>query len=111
MMERCGLIFEDAPLESGPRIQAFDVVEHEGLRWLVPEWIDRPELGKSQPIRLICLSLLQHQKSSSPDYCFLLTLPMPKAVFFQGRGGIQKGVLYRVIERPELFVDKPSLLQ
>ncbi len=40
-------------------------IEHEGKKWLVPQWIDIPSEKVSTPERIICLEGLPYQPGAS----------------------------------------------
>lgn len=85
-----------------------DTIEHEGMFWLVPEWIDTPRKGWSRPARIVCLSLLPHQALPlGGDIRFVLSNPIPKSVL---TGQIQPRltIQYVVIERPAIEFETHS---
>ncbi len=55
------------PLNDG--IYEIDTIEHEGMLWLVPEWLDTPRKGWSRPARIVCLSLLEHTPMPPESGC------------------------------------------
>jgi hypothetical protein len=81
-----------------------DTIEHEGQFWLVPEWLEAPELGMTRPARIIPLAKLRHQKMG-PNYPqrFLLNDPMPRDVF-EGRAPPQLAEQFGVITEPQGIV-------
>ena len=88
------------PLSDG--LYRMDTIEHEGQFWLVPEWIDTPRKGWSQPARIVCLSLIAHQPLPlGGEVRFVVTNPIPKSVL---TGQIQPRLTtqYVVIERPAI---------
>lgn len=83
-----------------------DTIEFEGKMWLVPEWLDNREEGFSHPTRIILLDNLPHQKSASPNEDFLLSDPLPKAVF-DGHVPPESEFDYVVLERPDIKLRDP----
>jgi len=83
-----------------------DTIEHEGRMWLVPDWISYPTKGTMQPIRIICLDLLQHQKTPwrTDGVDFVLNKAIPKAVLDGA-----KAVGYVVVENPSIEVPIPPV--
>ena len=77
-----------------------DTIEHEGQFWLVPEWLEAPELGMKRPARIIPLARLRHQEMGSAyPQRFLLNDPMPRDVF-EGRALPQLAKQFGVIDEP-----------
>lgn len=63
------------PRQNG-QIENVDVIEFAGTPWLVLLWHDWPDGETSSPIRLVCLSLLQHDKGAGlHDYIVRDHLP------------------------------------
>jgi hypothetical protein len=94
--------------EGSPDIFEMDTIEHEGKKWLVPEWLEAPTLGWKKPARIICLDKLAYQKAPEGFGArFVLNNPIPKAVL-NGEIPIQLISLYLVIERPEIYVLIPK---
>jgi hypothetical protein len=92
------------PMESG--IFAMDTIEHEGMLWLVPEWIDTPRKGWSRPARIVRLSLLPHSRGPAP-FDYVLQNPIPKDVL-NGQIPPQLAALYVVIEAPDIEFETHS---
>ena len=67
--------------EGDNKIFNCDTISHEGRMWLVGEWLESPNEGWTTPARLVCLDLLQHQKSDGSSTDFVLSHPIPKSVF------------------------------
>ena len=65
----------------GGTISSIDVIEHENMLWLVPSWLDNLEEGWTAPARIICLSLLPHQKAQFGEADFLVNGLLPISVF------------------------------
>jgi hypothetical protein len=86
------------PMESG--IFEMDTIEHEGMLWLVPEWIETQRKGWSRPARIICLSPLLHSGGPPPRH-YALQNPIPKGVWI-GQIPPQLATQYVVIEAPDL---------
>jgi hypothetical protein len=86
-----------------------DTIEHESRRWLVTAWIDSPTTGKSRPERLVCLDLLQHQKSDGVHYDYLVNYPIPKGVFDGQTQPPSKGI-FLVLEDPPIEFETHELL-
>lgn len=60
-----------------------DTIEHEGLLWLVPTWIDTATPGYSTPERIVCLSMLAHALLPPGDrYLASVQNPIPKSVLY-----------------------------
>ena len=97
------LVFFSGDPELQGQICAMDTIEFEGKMWLVPEWLDNREEGFSYPARIILLDTLPHEKSKSPLEDFLLTDPLPKAVF-DGQVPPESELDYVVVERPDIQV-------
>lgn len=79
-MEKAGkIMIVAAPV--GSTVQKIDAIEYAGHVWLVPVWVDATD-GKSKlPARLICLTLLAHQKSQGQVWDYLVQEPLPAALF------------------------------
>ena len=89
---------------TGSEIFQCDTIDHEGLLWLVPEWLHNQEEGWMQPARIIQMSGLQYQETlGSPIGDYILNGPIPKAVFDgeTAYAGVHK---YRVIEQPDIRI-------
>ncbi len=97
------LVYFSGDLEFQGQICAMDTIEFEGKMWLVPVWLDNREEGFSYPARIILLDTLPHEKSRSPLEDFLLTDPLPKAVF-DGQVPPESELDYVVVERPDIQV-------
>jgi hypothetical protein len=82
-----------------------DTIEFEGKYWLVPEWLENATTGKMQPLRIICLDLLPHQKTSLVD--FVLNDPIPKCVF-DGEIPVETTLNFQIVESPQIWVDIPK---
>lgn len=90
------------PSEDG--ILLYDTILYEGKLWLVPEWLDgEPKKGYSKPVRIICMSSLEHTGPFS-DADYTLKHPIPKAVF---EGHVPQGFenKYIVIENPAVILE------
>lgn len=89
-------------------ILRMDTIEHQGLFWLVPQWIDTPRKGWSKPVRLVCLSLLHHQAlKDDPDNHFFVNYPVPRAVLI-GPIPPELSTQYVVIDLPDLEFETHS---
>ena len=85
-----------------------DTIEHEGKKWLVPEWIDRKELGMTRPRRAICLDgFLKYISHSFQGGDYMLLEPLPRNVY-EGHAQLELGGLAAVIELPEWDFLLPS---
>lgn len=81
-----------------------DVVEHLGAFWLVPAWIESPELKQRRPTRIISLMTLQHQDVQNSQFPrFLVNVPISRDVF-EGRIRPEQATGYIVIEMPDIFL-------
>jgi hypothetical protein len=85
------------------------VVAYQGRKWLAAPWIDNLETGKSMPERIVCLDLLEHQKSTHPDYQYVLTRPVPKGVF-EGQIPSPSEGIFVVVENPQIEFETHELL-
>ena len=79
-----------------------DTIEYEGKMWLVPDWIDMPEEKCKRPTRIICLDALRHQNTPQGSADFLLTYPMPKSVWNDGKIPSKPEDVFVVIEEPNI---------
>jgi hypothetical protein len=89
-------------------IYQMDTIEWQGKNWLVPQWLEAPQLGYSIPARIICLDYLPHQKTAGGNFGdFVLNQPLPKAMF---EGPLPKTptALPAVIERPDIRFPIPK---
>lgn len=66
---------------TGNRIETVDTVEYAGWLWLVPLWADSPDGKLTMPMRLVCLSLLPHEKTDGSQHDYVLKTPIPKEIF------------------------------
>ncbi len=85
-----------------------DTVEHEGHFWLVPEWLEIPNLAALSeklimPARIIQIDPLAHQKTEIHGAQFVVTCPIPKSVL-TGQTQTAEGVDYIVEERPHIHI-------
>ena len=62
-------------------VQTVDTVEYAGFLWLVPLWTDSPDGKLTMPARLVCLSLLPHEKTSGHQHDYVLNTPLPIEIF------------------------------
>ena len=86
-------------VEGEPPIpRAYDTIEFEDKKWIVPNWLVQPALGVKMPERLIQLDCLPHYEM---DDRFLLEERLPKAVF-SGHDQSQIKKPYVVLFRPDL---------
>ena len=65
----------------GNKIQTVDTIEYAGTLWLVTHWVDNPDGSVTMPARLVCLSLLPHQKTNGSQHDYVLNKPLPKEIF------------------------------
>jgi hypothetical protein len=70
-------------LDNSGSIFKMDTIEHEGAKWLVPDWIVFQDEGVQKPRRIIRLDGLRHQKSQIADY--FLNDPLP-SILVEGHG-------------------------
>ena len=91
----------------GPTLCA--TVTYQGKEWLAAPWIDNSETGKSRPERIVCLDLLEHQKSADPRYQYVLTRPIPKSVFDGQIPPPAKGI-FVVVENPPIEFETTDVL-
>lgn len=96
-------------IEGEGNLYTCDTIQYEGKMWLVPQWIDTLGTGKSMPVRIIQLDVLPHQKSSFAGHDFVLTYPIPKAVFSEGRIPSGSKDKYIVIEKPHIYQGSDSI--
>jgi hypothetical protein len=94
-------------LEGDGYVYTLDTIEYKGKMWLVPEWIEPIAKQWTSPLRIICLDVLPHQKSSSPDHDFVLNNPIPKCIL-AGQVPLEKVKQYVVIERPDVRLIHPD---
>ncbi len=83
-----------------------DVIEFDGKRWLVPNWLDFPDQGFSIPERIVLLDLIQHQQGAGPNQ-LVVNGSIPKAVF-EGPVPSKEAGGYVVIQRPDIRVPLPG---
>jgi hypothetical protein len=90
----------------GSAVSLMDTIRFKGQLWLVPAWIKDRSEGWSTPVRLICLDRLAHQKAPEDIGDFVLTYPLPRAVF---DGIVPAGMesTYAIIERPQIRLSIP----
>jgi len=82
-----------------------DTIEHKGKLWLVPGWIEKPLEGYSRPARIICLSLLPHQKRGANfPVQYVLSKPIPKSVL-DGQIPKKPKFFFQIVEAPDIFLD------
>jgi hypothetical protein len=85
-----------------------DSIEHEGKRWIVPKWLDRADIGKSRPVRIICLDGFLRYTSGGPHQAdFQLLEPLSRDVY-EGRDPLELGGQKAVIEFPPLEIQNPT---
>ncbi|MFW9874925.1 MAG: hypothetical protein ACFFG0_17600 [Candidatus Thorarchaeota archaeon] len=97
--------FTDAHLG---KMMKCDTIKLNDKFWLVPEWIDNLSEGTRQPLRIICLDYLPHQKidSGSPAD-FLLKVPIPICVF-KGEVPAETKFRFEIVENPDVIIDIPK---
>jgi hypothetical protein len=94
--------------EDSRHLFSCETIEWHGEFWLVPRWIKDSATGKFQPLRIICLTPLPHQKAQhGEDFDFVVNNPIPKAVLESGTIPEQTDTEFRILESPEIFVDIP----
>ena len=69
-------------LEGSSGISRCDAFEGEGRIWLVPEWLEFQDGSARYPERLVPLDQFDHQKHPGDDAEYLITQPIPRAVFY-----------------------------
>lgn len=80
-----------------------DVVEFEGIFWLVPEWLENRDTGWKIPARIVSFQHLPHQfERGAPFGDFVLNVPVSKTIF--DGAPPPTGSPYRVIQRPNIQV-------
>lgn len=85
-----------------------DTIEHEGQFWLVPEWLEAPELGVKRPARMIPLARLRHQRMSAGwAQRFAVPDPVPRDVF-EGHAPPEKAAQFGVIDQPDIEFQIPK---
>ena len=97
-------------------VYEMDTVRHEGHFWLVPEWLEIPNLASLyaddtgdesekliMPARIIQIDPLEHQKTEIHGAQFVVTYPIPKSVL-TGQTQTAEGVDYIVEERPHIHI-------
>src|SRR5436309_1102869 len=83
-------------------VSSMDVIEHQGIFWLVPQWLDNIAAGVSMPRRIVSLATIPHERMrGNPD--FAVSYPVPKSVF-DGTAPSEIAGKYVVIELPEILV-------
>lgn len=90
------------------RIVIADTIEHEGKKWLVPEWLEAPSEGWKKPARIICIESLPYTrapKNYPGDH--LLTTPLSTDVL-DGKSNTVEGVEIDVIEAPDITFPIPK---
>lgn len=93
----------------GSELFLCDTIEHEGALWLVPEWLEAPDLKVRKPVRIIRLSGLEYQQFQNPHPAdFLLNDPIPKDVF-EGRAPSVEGGPFLVVEAPEIVLNDDDM--
>lgn len=106
LVKKTVFAFEGDTIEDGPNL--CDTIEHEGRKWLVPIWLHNDATGTSKPERIICLDLLEHQKSNGLRFDFVLTRPMPKDAFFGHAQPLSKGI-FLIVEHPSIEIDTQDI--
>lgn len=93
-------------LTMGGGIYRMDSIEHEGVRWLVPNWILSQDGRHMRPIRII-RPLSQPFEPFGKE--FLLSFPIPKSV---SNGVVPQGqeALFEVVENPAIILPNPDVL-
>ena len=100
-----------AVIARGSSLVMMDVIQYQGLFWLVPGWLDSPDGEWSKPRRIICLSILQHQDvRDNPNRLsdFAVNVPIPNDVL-AGKIEGQAAIQYRVVELPPFRIRKPKI--
>jgi hypothetical protein len=90
----------------GNTINKMDTVEFEGRYWLVPSWLVSPDGKWQRPVRIICLSSLEHQNLGNGE--FVLTLPLPAALAANQIDPPSPIDGFLVLEQPQIVVPAPS---
>lgn len=106
-IEKTRLYFEGDLLGDPPTL--CPTLTYQGKKWLASPWIDNSATGKSRPERIVCLDLLEHQKSTHPRYQYVLTRPIPKSVFEGEIPPAAKGI-FVVVENPPIEFETHDVL-
>jgi hypothetical protein len=84
-----------------------DVIEHEGMPWLVPYWLDMPDVRLAMPARIILLANIPHQHHPQSKNCqWTVNEPLPNALF-DWQTPWPAGGRFVVQDRPEIVRDTP----
>lgn len=86
-----------------------DTIEYEGNFWIVPKWLESPDLPYKMPERIICLDNLPHQKvEPNLPYSFCLLNPIPRGILYDPIPSSLIGE-YIVKIRPNIKVPIPKI--
>lgn len=91
----------------GANVSLMDTIRFKGRLWLVPAWIKSSADGWFSPLRLICLDGLPHQKAPKDTGDFVLTHPLPRAVF-DGLVPAGMELTFVIVERPQIRISIPT---
>lgn len=81
-----------------------DAISYKGKLWLVPEWLSHSDQGYQVPARMICMSHLEHQKSSEAEGFadYIINNPIPISVLLGSDLTPEESKDYIVIENPDI---------
>lgn len=69
-------------IDDSNTVDIIDTIQYQGKLWLVPKWLDYPDLGVRKPARLIRIDSVPHQKlkpGSGYPADLLLSVPVPRS--------------------------------
>ena len=96
----------------GGNIELMDTIFHEGKYWLIPDWQLSVDDKYIRPLRIICLSTIEHRDVGAPNYRFAIARQLPKGVLL-GHPPLGQEKLFEIRENPEIMLpnpDKPDVL-
>jgi hypothetical protein len=94
-------------LRSDGMIMQCDVIEYQNEFWLVPEWLDIPARGLTQPRRIIRMAAVPHQPPAMKGHDFVVNDPIPIEIF-EGRADSALAKRYGAQELPDIFLPLPK---
>jgi hypothetical protein len=96
-------VFKAMYVSDDGRISLADVIEHQGMPWLVPMWLDNLGSPTTRPARMILLANLPHQflGAQMKVQQYVVNDPLPSALFDVETPWTQDSK-YVVLDRPDL---------
>lgn len=93
-------------IEGTNGLSTCDIIEHDGMLWLVPEWRDNPAEGWTMPQRIVLALAFGLQETAQQNHQYLLQMPVPEALL---EGGPPESAGQKVIEMPDIRFERLTI--